>query len=89
MKRMFFIGACLGLALATTGCKTLSDAHIGKTLCENQIASRAALNLKVAEDSKIKDGALRQAALDLDASLFAVLNACPVQMVPPAPNGSS
>lgn len=100
MKRLFLIGACLGLVLASSGCATLSDAKIGKTLCENQFVSRAALNLKLAEDSKIKDAALRESAIEIDQAALAILNACPppsssapvpvtVPTPPPAPNGSS
>lgn len=65
------------LSFGLAGCATISDAKITKTLCENQIASRAWLNLKTAEDSKIKDDALRQAALALDEALLARLNSCP------------
>lgn len=80
---LVFVLVIMGFGLG--GCSTLSDANIGKTLCQNQIVSRAALNLKIAEDSKIKDEAIRAAALSLDDSAMAVLNACPPLNIGPAP----
>lgn len=79
---LVFVLVVMGFGL--TGCAT--DAKIRKNLCENQLASRAVLNLKIAEDSRIKDEALRQAALSLDDSLLAQLNSCP-PIGSPAPVG--
>lgn len=78
----FLVAVMMGLL---GGCATVSDANITKNICTNRIASRTLLNLKIAEDSKIKDDALRTAALSLDESLLATLNACPP--VGPAPVG--
>lgn len=77
MRKIFAIAACMALAACITGCATLSDSNINRALCKNQIVSRATLNLKIAEDSKIKDDALRQAALSLDDAALTILNACP------------
>jgi len=81
-----FVFLLVCMAVGLSGCATFNDAKIKKTLCENQFASRAALNLKIAEDGKIKDEAIRQAALSLDESLMAALNACP-PIGTPAPVG--
>lgn len=90
MKKLFFGAALVACALGLSACSTLSDAKIGKALCENQIVSRAALNLALAADSRIKDDFLRQQATAIDQAALDRLNACPAPSpTAPVPVGPS